>query len=309
MNFRTLGPILLLGAMWGTSFLLIKIAVMDIPPLSLAALRLGIGGLILWLVVLVQRSPFVITGKGWLHMLVMSITACAFPFALISMAEQYIDSAVAGILNGLTPLFTILLAHFFISCEKMSLRRIVGVLSGFVGTLILLSPALMGEEIMTDLWSMLGVALAALSYAVGMVYGRYFLKGQYSLSFTAMQLSTGPVVLFPFIWLFELPWPISDVSWQSWGAIFTLALWGTSFAYVLYYKILHDNGALALSMVTYLLPLFSVILGLFILDEQLSLYAYAAGILILLGMLLVNQDVHLHRSRKNSHVAKTRISV
>ncbi len=148
---KTLARVLLLGSLWGPSFLFIKICLSDIPPLSLAFLRFFSASLILWVLVFIRKMPIPTYGHILRHLFVISIFSMALPISLICMAEQHIDSALAGIINGTVPLGTVFLAHFLIQGEKITLRRISGIFCGFIGFLILLIPTVLDREIAANL--------------------------------------------------------------------------------------------------------------------------------------------------------------
>ena len=126
-----------LGLAWGSSFLWIKIAVQEIGPFTLVAFRLLFGILGLLLVVAISRPEWPKTRRQWLALVLLGITNTAVPFTLISWGEQYIDSAVAAILNSTVPLFTMVIAHFALSDDRLSAARLAGLLTGFAGVVIL----------------------------------------------------------------------------------------------------------------------------------------------------------------------------
>src|SRR5262245_25064943 len=144
MGWRNFLWLLCLAALWGPSFIFIKVAVGEIPPLTLAAGRVGLAALLLYLILRLQGRNFPGFGSIWKHFAVMGFFSNALPFALFSWGEQYIDSALAAILNGTTPLFTILLAHFLIEDDRLTLPKFLGVSLGFGGLMLLIGPSLLG---------------------------------------------------------------------------------------------------------------------------------------------------------------------
>src|SRR5512139_3335911 len=161
---------LLLGAIWSSSFMWIKIAVQEVGPITLVAFRALFGLLFGVVVILIQRVQMPRTFKEWLPLLVVGLTNVAIPFFLISWGEQHIDSAVASILDATVPLFTILLAHFMLNDDKITLPKLSGLIVGFIGIVILMSKDLGASR--SSLFGQLAVVVASLFYAISAVYVR-----------------------------------------------------------------------------------------------------------------------------------------
>jgi drug/metabolite transporter (DMT)-like permease len=288
-HIKSLACIFLLGALWGPSFLFIKVALEGgIPPLSIAALRVGIAAVFLWMFIGLRGIALPTSSKTYLHAAVIAIFSLALPFALINIAEQYIDSALAGIINGLTPIATTLLAHLLIHDEKLNRNRMIGITLGVIGFLLLLLPTLLTKEILADTLSIIGVGIAALSYAVGIIYGRIFLHTTRTLALPALQVSFAALYLIPVALFFEGMIPISNISQGAWISVILLAFLGTACAFIVYFHILQHYGAVALSTSVFLLPIFAIIFGVIFLGESLSWIIYAGTLLILSGMKLVH---------------------
>ena len=282
----------LLAALWAPSFLLIKIALVDIPPITLATIRLLGGALLLLAVLRVRGGKLPTSGKDWRNLAVMGLFGSALPFAAISIGEQFTDSGLAAIFTGATPISTAVLAHFLVHDEKMTPTRLTGVLLGFVGILSIFIPELGGGH-----GSAVGVilfAVAAVSYGLGMVHARLHLRGMEPLVAPALQLAIGAAMLLPFVAFLEgdqLKMPGTEAFW----AILFLTIFGTAIAYFVYYRILELAGATFLSLVTYLLPPAGVMLGVIFLDESPRWYAYAGCGLIVLGVMLMNNVLRFSR--------------
>ncbi|MFH2038060.1 MAG: EamA family transporter, partial [Chloroflexota bacterium] len=162
---------ILLAAIWSSSFLWIKIAVQELSPFLLVALRTLFGALIGLLVVFISRTPLPRQRSVWIALSVLGLTNVAVPFALITWGEQSIDSAVASILNATVPLFTFLIANSFLDDDRLTLPRILGLIIGFGGVVILLIKDLQpGSH--NSMWGQAAVLLAAIFYAGSMVYAR-----------------------------------------------------------------------------------------------------------------------------------------
>ena len=282
--------LLLLASLWGPSFLFIKVAVGEIPPLTLVVGRVGIAAALLFIILRLQGRSLPKLGPIWIHFGVMALFQNALPFALINWGEQYIDSALAAILNGTTPLFTILLAHQFIDDDRLSLGKALGVFVGFAGLLVLIAPALFGG-VQATAWGLIAVTIAAASYGVAIVYSRLNLRGQVPLVAPTAQLTLATLYLLPLALIFEQPFSLPTPSATAIGSLFMLAVFGTALAFVVYYRIIERASASYVSMVTYLVPIFGVVLGVLVLDEQLSWNAIVGCALILTGVMIVNGAV------------------
>ena len=292
-----------MAALWAPSFLFIKIAVPEIPPLTLTFLRLAgavclLGGY-LWL----TKFRFTVTLRLCGHFLVIGLFSCALPFSLINYAELYIETGTAAILNGLTPIVTVIMAHFFIAGERLTLTRGLGQFFGLLGFLLVLVPIIFSThpEAHNDDIAVILMAIAASSYAFGIIYARKHAVSVPTLAAPLLQLTAGALIVLPFTLWFDHPFSLAIPSAQALAATFALILFGTVLAFILYFRILAYYGAVALSMVIYLFPIFAVILGHFFLDEQLSLYVYLGGLFILCGMILINRRsaAKQHRSPVN----------
>ena len=284
----------LLATLWGPSFLFIKVAVAEIPPLTMVTIRVGLAALLLYLFLRLRGGRLPDLGRLWLHFAALGLLAHAIPFTLISWGEIYVDSAVAAILNGTTPLFTMLIAHYAIADERMSWSKLAGMLLGFQGLLFLVWPAIAsGFQVSTG--GIVAVTLASCSYGFAMVYARKYLRTLPSLVAPTAQLLVATIYMIPLALYFERPFSLSWPSLQAVGSLVALAVIGTAMAFVVYYKIIEVAGATYLSMVTYILPVFGVLLGVLILNEQLTWNAYVGCGLILSGVMVVNGRLPLLR--------------
>lgn len=279
--------LLFLASLWGPSFLFIKVAVEDIPPLTLVVGRVGIAAILLYLILRFQGRNLPKFGPLWRHFAVMALVQNALPFALFNWGEQHIDSALAAILNGTTPLFTILLAHIFVSDDRITPAKMVGVLVGFSGLMLLIAPSLVGG-VQATTWGLIAVTIAAFSYGIAIVYSRLYLRGTPPLVAPTAQLGLAAFYMLPLALIFEQPLQMSAPSWAAGGSLFALAVFGTALAFVVFYHIIERVSATYTSMVTYLVPIFGVVLGVLILSEQLHWTAYAGCALILIGVMIVN---------------------
>ncbi len=287
MGWRTFAWLVVLALMWGPSFLFIKVAVHDIPPLTLAAARVSLAATFLYVVLRWQGRQLPRFGRQWKYFAVMGFFSNALPFSLFSWGEQYLDSALAAIINGTTPLFTIILAHLVFADDRLTPTKIVGVLLGFGGLLALVGPELLGG-LQATTWGLLAMTVASASYGVAIVYGRKFLRGLPPLVGPAAQLTMASLYLLPLSLLIEQPYSRPLPSPAAVGSVLMLALVGTALAFIIYYRIMEITSATNLSMITYLVPIVGTVLGVVVLGERLGLNAYLGCGLILLGVMTVN---------------------
>ena len=278
---------LLLGAIWSSSFMWIKIAIQEIGPITLVAFRVLFGLLFGVVVIYIQRIAWPRTLKEWTPLVVLGIANIAIPFFLISWGEQSIDSAVASILNATTPLFTILIAHFLLQDDRMTTSKVLGLLIGFAGVVILMS-----KDIGASLGSVLGqfaIVLASAFYAGGAVYARRTTHDLPGILRSAGPLVPATVIMWLTMFVAESPvkFPVLGITWIS---LLFLGVLGSGFAFVLSYYLLHEIGPTRTSMVTYLFPLGGVILGVVFLNEQLSWQLVVGAVLIVLSLIVANMQ-------------------
>lgn len=276
-----------MASLWGPSFLFIKLVIEEFPPISAAALRVSIAALFLYLILKFKNRKLIALGPLWKHFLVMGLVSNAIPFCLFCWGEMYIDSSLAALINGSPPIFTAILAHFFLRDEPLNWHKGIGILLGIGGLLILFLPNLSGG-VYGDAGGILAIILATFCYAVGFVYGKIKLKGLPPLVAPASQLIMASLVLIPTSLIVERPFDMAVPSWTSISALCALGIFGTGIAFIVYYKVLETAGAMALSMVSYLLPLVGMVLGVLFLNESLTWNGIFGGFLILAAMMLVN---------------------
>jgi drug/metabolite transporter (DMT)-like permease len=297
MKLKNLAMLLFLAALWGPSFLFIKVAVAEVPPMTLVFGRVGLAAAVLYLILRGQGGRLPPWGPIWKHIAFVALVSNSLPFVLFSWGEQFVDSALASIMNGTVPLFTIILAHFFTDDDRLTPAKIVGVLIGLLGLSFLIGPTLLAG-LQATTWGMLAMAVAAISYAVAMVYGRNHLRGLPPLVGPTMQMMVAAIYLLPLSLLLERPYMLPIPSLAAIGSWVALSLFGTAFAFVIYFRLLENMPPSYLATVTYIVPIFGVILGVLVLKEQLNWYTYVGFGLILLGVLVVNGVIRWRRGVK-----------
>ena len=278
---------ILLGGIWSSSFMWIKIAVQEVGPVTLVAFRVLFGLLFGIAVIFIQRTSLPRTFKAWSPLLLLGLTNVAIPFFLISWGEKSIDSAVASILDATVPLFTILIAHFLLQDDKMTFPKVLGLLIGFAGVIVLMS-----KDIGTSTGSLLGqfaVIVASMFYAGSSVYVRKTTVDTPGILRSAGPLVSATGVMWLGVAMFESPLTIPQVE-LTWVALLFLGIFGSGLAFVLAYYLIHEIGPTRTTMVTYLFPLGGVILGAIFLSEQLTWQLITGAILIVSSLAVANWE-------------------
>src|SRR5215207_6415421 len=265
----------------------IKIAVQEISPTMLVAFRALFGLLFGIAVIFIQRAQWPRSFKSWFPLLLLGITNVAIPFFLISWGEKYIDSAVASILDATVPLFTILIAHYLLDDDKITLPKIMGLLIGFAGVVILMS-----KDVGSAPGSLLGqvaVVLASVFYAISAVYARKTTEGTPGITRSVGPLISATAVMWlATVWV-ESPVEIPQLT-ITWIALLFLGILGSGVAFIMLYYLIHEIGPTRTTMVTYLFPLGGVILGVAFLHEELSWQLLAGAALIVLSLVAANMQ-------------------
>lgn len=274
--------LLALSVLWGGSFFFAEVAVAELPPFSVVLGRVGLAALALHLVVRATGGRMPGDRASWSAFFVMGALNNLIPFSLIVWAQTRIDSGLASILNGATPLFTALLAHWLTADERLSRNRLVGVVLGFAGVTVMI-----GIEALAGLGphvvAALAVVAATLSYAFAGIFGRRF-KGQPPLVTATGQVSATTIMMLPIVAIIDRPWTLEALQPATWGAVAGLALLSTALAYVIFFRILAAAGATNLLLVTLLIPVSAVLLGHTILGESVRPQHLIGMALIALGL-------------------------
>jgi drug/metabolite transporter (DMT)-like permease len=266
----------------------IKIAVQEVTPMLLVAFRALFGLLFGIVVISTQRARLPRDAKSWLPLLVLGLTNIAIPFFLISWGEKSIDSAVASILDATVPLFTILIAHYLLRDDKITLPKALGLLTGFAGVIVLMSKDL-AHASTSSLLGQAAVILASVFYAVSSVYARRTTENTSAILRSAGPLISAAGIMWPATILFESPVKMPQLG-VTWIALLWLGILGSGLAFLMAYYLLHEIGPTRMTMVTYLFPLGGVTLGVAFLHEQLTWQLLIGGVLILVSLAIANWE-------------------
>lgn len=290
--------LLLLGSIWGASYLFIKVGGESVPPVTLVMMRTTIAGLVLFLTLNLRREKLPpINAPIWKWLAALGLFNSVIPYTLITWGEIYISSGLAAILVGAMPIFTILFAHWLTHDEKLTPRKIAGVVAGFVGVVILFLPDFLNAA-SANLYGGLAVVGAAISYAFATIIARRHLKGQSHVTTSFGQMLMASIILIPASLLLDRPWTLTPTP-IALGAIVTLAVLGTAFAYLMYFWLIANVGATRTSLVTFISPVIAVILGAVILGEKLEWTTGVGLVLIIVGVgLVTNLQIGMPRAKR-----------
>lgn len=287
----------LLGAIWGASYLFIKVGGAEIPPFTFVEGRALTAALALFLVMRWRGESLPRARREWMLLVAMGIFNGVIPYTLITWSETHIASGLAAILTAAVPLFTVLLAHFWTHDERLSVAKVFGVVLGFVGVIVLFLPQLRRGIQVADpvtpggmeLWGEFAVVVAAASYAVAVLIARKYLMSMSHVVASTGQLASTAFFMLPLSLAFDTPFALRP-SLAAIGSLATLALLGTAFAYILYYWLIEHTGATRTSLVTFIIPITGVMWGALLLGERIEWEAVVGLTLIIAGVGLVSQQ-------------------
>lgn len=277
---------ILLGLIWSTSFLWIKIGVQEIGPMALTSFRMLFGALTAVAITIYQKAPWPRDLNTWIKFAILGPVNLAIPIFLISWGEKTIDSAIASILNATVPLFTIIISHLWLTDDKITLQKALGLLVGFGGVVVLLSRDL----VLSAHSSMLGqgaVILGAVFYAVATVFARKYTQHVTGPARGAAPLITATIFMWVVAPIFEKPFKFPALP-ITWIAALWLGILGSAVAWIMFYYLLHEIGPTRASLVTYLFPIGGVIFGVIFLNEQLTWQLLSGALLIIASLAVVN---------------------
>jgi drug/metabolite transporter (DMT)-like permease len=285
--------LLTLSVLWGGSFFFVGVAVTALPPLTIVVLRVGIAAMILNVAVRVMGIKMPRDAKSCAAFFSMGLLNNVIPFCLIAWGQTHIASGLAAILNATTPLLTVVVAHGLTDDEKMTGNRLVGVLVGLVGVVLVIGPAAL-HGLGTDVVAELAVLAAALLYAFAGIYGRRFRRmGITPIATATGQVSAAALTLLPGALWIDRPWELAPPGLAVCGAVIAMATFSTALGYILYFRILATAGATNLLLVTFLIPVSAITAGIVVLGEHLALRHFlgmaliGAALAVIDGRLLV----------------------
>lgn len=278
--------LLTLSVLWGGSFFFAKIAVAEVPPLTLVFLRVAIAAAALHLVVRAAGLSMAVGWPVWAAFFGMGLLNNVIPFSLIFWGQQQIGAGLAAILNATTPLFTVLVAHALTVDERASGARLAGVVIGLAGVALMMGPDAFGG-FSASLAAQLACIGAAISYAFAGVFGRRF-KSLPPMVTACGQVSASSVMMLPLALVVDNAPALPLPSVMAILAILALALVSTALAYIIFFRILKSAGATNLLLVTFLIPVSAILLGVVVLGETLHIRHLVGMAAIGLGLACID---------------------
>ena len=285
MGIKEWSLIAILSILWGGSFFFVGVAVKEMPPLTIVLCRVALASIILLVIVYLKGDKMPSSPGLWGAFIIMGALNNLIPFSLIVWGQTHIESGLASILNAMTPIFSVVLAHFLAREERLTTNRITGVTIGWIGVAMLIGiESLRGFGI--EVMGQLAVVGATFSYACAAIYGRRF-KGINPLIVATGMLCGSTIMMTPLALVIEQPWNLSP-GITTLMALLGLAAVSTSLAYIIYFQVLATAGPTNLLLVTFLIPVSAILLGVVVLAERLAWNAFAGMGLIFIGLISID---------------------
>ena len=285
MSLRAWAILLFLSFLWGGTFFFIELALVDFTPFTIVCLRVLIAALALLTYLKVKGEAIPRDLALWGVFMVMGVLNNIIPFSLIVWGQTHITGSIASILNATTPLFAVILAHFFTADEKLTRHKLFGVLTGFAGVVVMMQPSLK-DGFSFESVGQIAILGAALSYGFAGIWGKR-LKETSALVNAFGMLACSSVIMLPLALILDQPFTASP-GWISLSAVIALAIFGTALAYILYFRLLALAGAVNLLLVTFLIPVTALLLGVGVLNEAIHPLALVGTAIIFTGLALID---------------------
>jgi drug/metabolite transporter (DMT)-like permease len=287
-----------LSVLWGGSFFFNGVVLKELPPLTVVLLRVALAAMILLPVLRAYQIRFPVGLSGWKPFFAIALLNNVLPFSLIVMGQTYIPSGLASILNATTPLFTVLVMAAA-GDEKLHARRVVGVVTGLIGVIILHGQDVHGQgahgqDLGFQSGEGVGILLclaAAFSYGLSALYARRKLSNSPPLATATFQLLASALMMTIVAAVFERPWQLPMPGVTTWLAMIGLSALSTALAYIVFFQILRRSGSTNVMLVTLLIPVTAILLGYLVLGESISLREMIGALVIGSALLLMDGRV------------------
>ncbi|MEI8179904.1 DMT family transporter [Aestuariivirga sp.] len=279
------GMLLLLSVIWGGSYLFVGIAVKDLSPLVIVMARVVLAAAALLPLHLLLIGPLPTDRAAWTAIIGLSIFNNVIPFTLIVTGQTMIASGLASVINATSPLFGVAIIAAA-GLEPLIPRKVLGILVGIVGVAILKGGTIMGQGSQS-----LGILLclgAAASYGVGSLWAKLKLKGTPPLSMATGQLLCSSVIMTVLAFSLDNPSQLLDASSESWAALLGLSLLSTSFAYIIFFRVVARSGPANVLLVTMLIPVSAIAMGFVVLGETLDTMEIIGTVIIILALVVID---------------------
>ncbi|MDB5526392.1 MAG: superfamily inner rane transporter protein [Rhizobium sp.] len=278
--------LLVLGLLWGGSFFFARVAVPHIPPFTLALLRFVIAALCLHVFIAGRFGIYQEFRARWPSFLLLGLINNAIPHACIFLGQTHIGAGLASILNATTPIWTVIIAHFLTSDERLTGLKIAGTLTGLAGTVLLFSPHVAAKA-GVPAWALALPVVAAISYGFAGIYARRF-RGVAAPVTAAGQLTASTIIMLPVSMLVDQPWTLPWPPFDAVASVLALAIISTAVAYILFFRLITMAGATNASLVTLLVPPSAILLGILFLGERLGAAEWTGMLVIGIGLVILD---------------------
>jgi drug/metabolite transporter (DMT)-like permease len=284
MPIRYWALIIMLGAIWGCSFLFNAILIREISPLWVSAGRVTIGAIICWVFFFATGRKAPTDWRIYAQLVVLGILNYAIPFALFPWSEEHLASGIVGVINGMTPMTTVIVSQLWPGGEKATWNKVAGVIIGLGGAVLLASPSL-ATGVSGQALAYLAAFAATLCYALTLNYARRF-RAIDSAAVASTSLSAAAIIMIPIALIFSGVPVITRP--ETWGALFGIGVFSTSFSFLLVYWLLPKVGATNLSLNTFITPISAILLGVLVLNESLLPVHFAGILVIFIGLVFID---------------------
>ena len=287
-----------LSVLWGGSFFFNGVVLKELPPLTVVLLRVALAAMILLPVLRAYQIRFPVGLSGWKPFFAIALLNNVLPFSLIVMGQTYIPSGLASILNATTPLFTVMVMAAA-GDEKLHARRVVGIVTGLIGVIILHGQdvhgqGVQGQDLGFQSGEGVGILLclaAAFSYGLSALYARRKLSNSPPLATATFQLLASALMMTIVAAVFERPWQLPMPGVTTWLAMIGLSALSTALAYIVFFQVLRRSGSTNVMLVTLLIPVTAILLGYLVLGESISLREIIGALVIGSALLLIDGRV------------------
>lgn len=281
MSLKNILHLISLGALWGASYLFIRLSIDEFGPVLIAELRLLIAAILIGVFLFLhpaRRTHLIIKGREWGRLMVVGIFNSALPFCLIAFAMGSLTAGMGAILNSTAPIWGSLVAYVWLR-EKLSKWQMLGLLLGVLGVFVLVGNGV-AFDFSGQFLNPMAVLVATLSYGASASYIKRYCADLSALKMTFGSMLMGAFVLVPLAYYF---WPEVPISFNAWLAVLGLGAFSTAYAYVMYFRLIEEVGPAKAISSTFLIPVFGMLLGELFLNESITLRMMVGGVIILLG--------------------------
>ena len=288
--FIELGFLCLLALLWGSSYLFAKVAVTEIPPFTLVAGRVGGAAIFLVILLVLKQEKLPRDGRSWRMLFVQSFLSSIAAWTILAWGQQYVDSALASVLNSTSPIFVFFITLLFTRHEKITGLKLFGATLGLFGVLFIVGVDaldILGQEVLGQICAVGGAFL----YGCAAIYGKRFTHLSSSVIATGTML-WATVVLVPASLIVDKPWSLTP-SVEAIGSLAILSIFCTGVALLIYFRLIKTLGSLGVASQAYLRAGFGVMLGVVFLGEEIS-FIVAIGILAaVVGVAAINMPTKI----------------